>query len=187
EAGHLWDLRYPLADGSYAWVNNLSSEAPKQKTFEEVKDEVKAQYTAAERTRLISELAAKLAERVNNGEPLSALEAAAGTTVQKTEPVTRTTVPQGLSESAVAQAFVLQAGKTGSAESADNQSRTILRVAEVTPAPAASKEDLEKLTKLIAPELANQTLTEYTTALKARLGMSINEAELKRAFGVTEE
>ena len=37
-----------LADGSHAWVNVVSTEAPKQKTYDEVKDEVKAQYMTAE-------------------------------------------------------------------------------------------------------------------------------------------
>lgn len=176
-----------LADGSYAWINNLATEAPKQKAFEEVKDQVKAQYMAAERTRLVGELAAKLVERVNNGEAMTALEPAAGNTVQKTDAVTRNTVPQGLSESAVAQAFLLQAGKAGSAESNDRQTRTVIRVVEITPAAAPTKEDLDKLAKEIEPELANQTLVEYTEALKKRLGASVNEAELKRALGTTEE
>jgi peptidyl-prolyl cis-trans isomerase D len=176
-----------LSDGSYAWVNLLSTEAPKQKPFEEVKEQVKAQYIESERTRLISELAAKLVERINNGDPMIALEGAAGSSLQKTEAITRTTVPQGLSESAVVQAFALQPNKAGSAESADKQSRTILRVAEVTPAPTPSKEDLDKIAKQVEPELTNQTLTEYTEALKTRLGASINEAELKRALGTTEE
>lgn len=176
-----------LTDGSYAWINTLSTEAPKQKTFEEVKDQVKAQYMASEKTRLVAELAGKLVERVNNGEAMSAIEQAAGNTVQKTEAVTRNTVPQGLSESAVAQAFLLQTGKAGSAESSDRQTRTIVRVAEITPAAAPTKEDLDKLAKEIEPELANQALVEYTEALKKRLGASINEAELKRALGTTEE
>lgn len=176
-----------LPDNAYAWANTLSTELPKQKTFEEVKDEVKSQYMTSERNRMIGELATKLVERVNAGEPMSAIEAAAGSTLQKTDPVTRTTVPQGLSQSAVAQAFALQKGKAGSAETADRQSRAVLRVADIIPAPAPGKEDLDKLAKEIAPELSNQVLTEYTEALKKQLGASVNEAELKRVLGTSEE
>jgi len=176
-----------LPDNAYAWVNTLATEPPKQKTFEEVKDEVKSQYMTSERNRLISELAAKLVERVNAGEAMSAIEAAAGGTLQKTDPITRTTLPQGLSQSAVAQAFALQKGRAGSAETADRQSRVVLRVADVIPAPAPSKEDLDKLTKETAPELSNQVLTEYTEALKRQLGATVNEAELKRVLGTSEE
>ncbi|MGE0053632.1 MAG: SurA N-terminal domain-containing protein [Hyphomicrobium sp.] len=176
-----------LPDNTFAWVNTISTAPPKQKTFDEVKDEVKARYMSNERTRLISELASKLVERVDNGEPLSAIEAAAGNTVQKTDPVTRTTIPQGLSQSAVAQAFALQKGKAGSAETADRQSRVVLQVEDITPASAPSKEDLDKLAKEISPELSNQVLTEYTEALKKQLGATVNEAELQRVLGTSEE
>lgn len=176
-----------LSDGGYAWINVLSTEAPKQKPFEDVKEDVKGQFMANERARLVSELATVFVNRINAGEPMTALEAAAGNTVQKTEAVTRTTIPQGLSEAAVAQAFTLQQGKAGSAQSADQQSRTIIRVLEVVPAPAATKEDLDKIAKQIEPELTNQALTEYTETLKKNLGTSVNEAELRRALGITEE
>ena len=43
-----------LPDNTYAWVNTISTEPPKQKTFDEVKDEVKARYMSNERNRLIS-------------------------------------------------------------------------------------------------------------------------------------
>ena len=176
-----------LSDGGYAWINVLSTEPPKQKPFEDVKEEVKGKYMANERNRLVSELAAAFVNRINAGEPMTALEAAAGSTVQKTEPVTRTTVPQGLSEAAVAQAFSLQQGKAGSAQSADQQSRTIIRTVEVIPAAPATKEDLDRIAKQVEPELTNQALTEYTEALKKTLGTSVNEAELRRALGITEE
>lgn len=176
-----------LGDATYAWVNLLGTDAPKQKPFEEVKDQVKEQYVASERARLISELATSLVARVNNGEPMSAIEGAAGGSVQKTEPLTRTTIPQGLSESAVAQAFALQKDKAGSAESTDRPSRTIIRVQDITPAPEPKKEDLDKITRQLEPELSNQVLTEYTEALKKQLGASVNERELRRAVGVSEE
>ncbi len=176
-----------LADGGYAWVNTLSTEAPKQKTFEEVKDEVKARHLENERVRLLTELSAKLAERVNNGEPLSAIEAAASGTTQKTDAITRKTIPQGLGEATIAQAFVLAKGKAGSADSADKQTRTVFRVLDVTPAAAPTKDELDKLSKAMEMDLSNQILTEYTETLKTRLGANVNEAELKRALGITEQ
>ena len=176
-----------LADGGFAWVNTLSTDAPKQKPFEVVKDEVKARHLENERVRLLTELSAKLAERVNNGEPMSAIEGAAFGTTQKTDTITRTTIPQGLGEAAVAQSFVLAKGKAGSADSADKQTRTVFRVVDVTPAAAPTKEELDKLSKTMELDFSNQVLTEYTEALKSRLGANVNEVELKRALGITEQ
>ena len=175
-----------LGDGGYGWVNQISTEAPKQKPFEDVKEQVKGQFLAAERKRLVGELAGKLVERVNAGEALSALESSSGGKVDKTEPFARSSIPTGLSESGVIQAFALQKGKATSAESADRKSRTIIVVDDIMPAAAATKEQAEKLTRDIEGDLTNQALNEYTTALQSRLGLHMNEEALKRTLGAPE-
>ena len=75
--GNTDDTAIELADGGFAWVNVISTDAPKQKTFEQVKDQVKDNFVRSERQRLIDELAKKLTDRVNAGEPMTALEAQA--------------------------------------------------------------------------------------------------------------
>jgi peptidyl-prolyl cis-trans isomerase D len=181
------DEAVDLADGGYAWVNMLSKDDPKQRPFEEVKGEVKAQFMANERMRLVGELANKLVERLNAGEAMSAIEAASGGKTETTAPVTRTTVPQGLTENAVLQGFNLAKGKASSVETSDRGSRIVFRVTEITPAPAPTNEQLDGLSKQVEGDLANQALTEYTEALKQRLGTSFNEAELKRLSGNNEQ
>jgi peptidyl-prolyl cis-trans isomerase D len=181
------DTAIELADGGYAWVNMTSTDAPKQKPFDQVKDQVKDDYMSSERHRLIDELAKKLADRVNAGEPMTALEAEAKNKVEKTDPITRKTIPQSISEGIVAQAFALSKGKAGHGDSPDNTTEIVFKVADVIPAPAASLTETDQLNRRLEAELANQTLTEYTEALKKRLGTSVNEAELKAALGVSEE
>jgi peptidyl-prolyl cis-trans isomerase D len=181
------DTAIELADGGYAWINMISTDAPKQKPFEQVKDQVKDDYMSSERHRLIDELAKKLADRANAGEPMTALEAEAKNKVEKTDPITRKTIPQSISEGIVAQAFARAKGKAGHGDSPDRTSEIVFRVADVVPAPAASLTETDQLNRRLEAELANQTLTEYTEALKKRLGTSVNEAELKAALGVTEE
>jgi peptidyl-prolyl cis-trans isomerase D len=176
-----------LASGGFAWVNLLGTDAPKQRPFDEVKADVKIDYTLDERKRLVTDLANKLVERLNAGEAMSALEAAAFGKAEKTEAITRTTVPQGVSEAAVAQAFAFQVGKSSSAETSDKTSRIVFKVAEVTPAPAATKEQLDALSKNVQADLTSQVLNEYTESLKKSLNASVNEAELKRAFGGSDQ
>lgn len=181
------DTAIELSDGGYAWVNVISHDDPKQKPFEQVKDQVKDDYTSSERRRLIEELAKKLADRIDAGEPMSALEAAAKNKVEKTDPLTRKTIPQSLSEAVVAQAFALANGKAGRGDSPDHTTEIVYRVADVIPAPEASLTETDQLTHQLDAELANQTLTEYMEALKKRLGTSVNAAELSAALGLSEE
>jgi peptidyl-prolyl cis-trans isomerase D len=168
-------------------VNVISTDAPKQKTFEQVKDQVKDNFLRSERQRLIDELAKKLTDRVNAGEPMTALEAQAKNKVEKTEPLTRKTILQSISEAMVAQAFALPKGRASHGDSPDATTEIVFRVADIIPAPAPSLTETDALTRDLQDELANQTLTEYTDALKKRYGTSINEAELNGAIGVSDE
>ena len=181
------DQGVELPSGAYAWIAITGTDAPKQKTFEEVKGEVELDFKGFERQRLVTELANKLVLKINAGEPMTAIEAEAGAKTEKSEPFTRATIPQGLSEAAVAQAFVLADGKATSAQTSDRGSRTIFKVIAITPAPAPTKEQLDKLTSELQSDYTNQVLNEYAETLKARYNASINEVELKRALGIATE
>ena len=176
-----------LTNGGHAWVNLLSTQAPKERTFDEVKDQVKGSYMVSEQRRAVGELATKLTERLNNGEPIAAIEEAAGSKAEKTEAITRVTLPQGLSEPAVAQAFALLKGRAGHAENASKESQIVFRVADIVPAAEPTTEQINNLTRDLSADLNNQVLTEYTQSLKARLKATINEVELKRVTGTTGE
>lgn len=173
-----------LTNGGHAWVNQISTEAPKQRTYEEVKDDVKGQYLANEKARLVAELAGKMVEKLNAGEPMSAVEGDAHAKAESSGPVTRATIPQGLTAGAVAQAFSLAKGKAGSALTSSKGSEIVFRVKEVIPAAAPTESEKLALTEQLEGELANQALTEYTEALKAQYSASVNETELKRSLGV---
>lgn len=179
------DTPITLTDGGYAWVNLLGKTEPKEKEFDKVKAEVKAAYMADERARLLGELAKKLVDRMNAGADKAEIEKEAKGKFETSDAVTRATVPQGLSESAVAQAFTLPLNRAAAARSANTQSQTLLRVTEVVAAPAMTEAQRTALADALRPALANQVLTGFTEKLKVDLGTSINEAELRRAIGVS--
>jgi peptidyl-prolyl cis-trans isomerase D len=173
-----------LHDGGYAWVDVLGVTEAKQKPFDEVKDEVKKQAIANERKRLISELAAKLVERADKGEAMEALAKEAGAAnVDTTPPFTRSTEPQGMPKDAVNQAFSLAKGKAASAPTINGKSRVVFKVTEITPAPAPTREQRQKLDNDLRAQLTDEVLSEYVLALQDRLGATINEPEFKRATG----
>jgi peptidyl-prolyl cis-trans isomerase D len=181
------DSAIDLLNDGYAWVNVLSTDAPKQKTYDEVKDEVKKDYMSSEHHRLIDELAKKMTDKVNAGEPMTSLETEAKNKVEKTEPITRKTIPQSITQSMVTQAFGLPKGKAGHGPSSDNTTDIVFRVADIIPAAAPSLTETDELTRQLHDELANQSLTEYTEALKKRYGASVNQVEFNSAVGVGQE
>lgn len=172
-----------LSDGGAAWVNVLGITEERQKTFEEVKADVKSLYLDRERRRALAEFADKLVKRANDGAAFATLAAEAGDKPETTLPVTRSTTPQGLTQSAVTQAFALAKGEAASSETSDGRSRVVFRVVDIKPAPAPTQEQTDRLTKELRQQLGDDVLTEYVSALRDRIGVRVNEAALRRAVG----
>ena len=176
-----------LGDGGYAWIDVLAVTPEKQKPFEAVQAEVKADAIEQERRKEIAAFAAKLVERLTNGESFEALAKEIGAKLEKTNAVTRNTSPQGLPQNAVQLAFALPKGGATSALTADGKARIVLRVADVVPAPAPTPEQVNQLKAELARQMQNDVLAEYIGGLQTRYGLTVNEAALKQALGTERE
>jgi peptidyl-prolyl cis-trans isomerase D len=176
-----------LDDGGYAWIDVLAVTPEKQKPYEAVQAEVKAEAIEQERRKEIAAFAARLVERLNGGEPFEALAKEIGAKLEKTGPVTRNSSPQGLPRNAVQQAFALPKGSAASALTADGKARIIVRVADVIPAAAPTPEQVGQLKAELVRQLQNDILVGYVGGLQARYGHSVNEAALKQALGTDRE
>jgi peptidyl-prolyl cis-trans isomerase D len=173
-----------LRDGGFVWFDVLDVTEKKVKPFDQVKEEVRKVAINNERTRLIAELANKLIERADKGEAMATLATEAGAPKAETsQPFTRTTEAQGLPKDAVTKAFTLAKDRAGSALTADAKTRVVFKVTQITPAPAPTTEQRDKIVKDLRNQLADETLSEYVIALQKQLGTHINEKEFKRATG----
>ncbi len=174
-----------LSDGGYAWFDLVGSTPAKQKPFEEVKEEVLKQVKEDERRREIQQYAGKIVDRINAGESLEAIAKETFAKVEKSNPFTRNTSPQGLSQTAAQQAFLTAKDRATSALGADRATRVILKVVDIIPAPAVTPEQAEKLKADLLREMQSDVLAEYVGALQVRYGLKINEAAMRQALGET--
>jgi peptidyl-prolyl cis-trans isomerase D len=172
-----------LSEGGYAWVDILAITPEKQKEFAEVRDDVKAVWIDLETRKVVADAASRFAERAAKGEAMATLAGQAGGKVETTAPFRRFTAIPGLTEAAVSQAFALPMGRAGSAETQDGKSRVVFLVKDVVPAPPAKPEDTERLRADVIRQMQGDALQAYVAALQARLGVTINEAELRRVTG----
>ncbi len=172
-----------LEDGGYAWVDVLGTTDPKQKLFEDVKETIKTAWIEGERSKALAKLAGELVDRLNGGEDFEKLAKEMGGKLEKTLSVTRATIPEGLTQSVMSQAFVMDKGQGGSAETNDGKSRTIFRVVEVTPATKPTEAETGAIERELKQQLELEQSEEYVSALRKRFGVSINEPEFKRVTG----
>jgi peptidyl-prolyl cis-trans isomerase D len=131
----------------------------------------------------MASFAAKQAERIKGGEPMTKLAKELGGSVARTAPFKRADTPAGLPGAAVQQAFALPKGGATSVVTADGRSRLILRVAEVTPAPPPTAEQTKAMKEDVAKQVRVDLLEQYVGGLRTRYGYTINEALLKQALG----
>jgi peptidyl-prolyl cis-trans isomerase D len=176
-----------LGDAGYAWLDSLGTTPEKQKAFEDVQAEVKTGWLDTEKLKELGSQTAKFIDRATKGETLTALSKDTGGKVEKTNAITRSTSPQGLSQTAVAQAFALPKNGVLSSSTADNTSRTLMRVLDIIPAPAATPEQIEKIKSELKRQMQSDTLNAYVAGLQTQLGVNVNDAAVRQSLGLGQQ
>lgn len=173
-----------LQDGGYAWIDVAGVTPERQKPFEEMQADVKHQWLETERKKALTAAAQAVIERIDNGEKPEAVAKELGLKLETSQPFKRNAPPSMLTQTGARQVFALSKGKAVSAETADSKSRSVVILTEITPAPPPTKEQTEQLSAELVRQLQTDVLSEYVAALQARLGVSVNDAVLKRTLGL---
>ncbi len=176
-----------LTDGGYAWVDVVSVTPAADRPYEEVKTEVKAIWTREERRKRLSELAVKLAERLRAGEDFSAIAQEVGGKLATTLPVTRTAIPEGMTQAALSQAFVLSKGGIGHSETADGSSRVVFRVDDVKAPSELTKEQRDALRRELRQDMQADQIGAYIAALRDRFNATVNTQAFDRLMGAGQQ
>ncbi len=172
-----------LGNTGYAWVDVLEITDSKQKTFEEVKNDVKRVWEGEKNRTLLSKTARELTDKLKAGVDFAKVATEAGGKVETTGASGRTTIPDGLTQTAMAQAFAMKVGEFSNTETADGKSRTIFRVDEIKKAPDPSKELTAQLQGELRQQLRTDSIAAYIAALQQRFGVEINQAQFRRVTG----
>jgi peptidyl-prolyl cis-trans isomerase D len=176
-----------LGDTGYAWVDVVEITNAKQKTFEQVKEDVKRLWTGDQTRQILSDKAKELVDRIKAGEDFEKVAADAGGKVETTAALGRSTIPDGLTQAAMTQAFALKTGEVSHTETADGKSRSIFRVTEIKKAPESGKDLTTRLHDELLQQLRTDSIASYIAALQDRFGVEINQAQLRRVTGADQQ
>ena len=122
-------------------------------------------------------------EKANAGTAMEAIAKDLGLELRTTRPVTRFDADTGqyLTQPATQELFKLALGKTVSVRSAEGS--VILRLKEIqAPALAKEKDTLDRFGKQLDSMVANDLVAQLLGALRAKYGVTINEAVFAAAF-----
>jgi peptidyl-prolyl cis-trans isomerase D len=168
-------------DRGFVWFEVAKIEPSRDRSLDEVKDKVVAQWREDQIAKALAAKGADLVKQINAGADIAALAAAAGVEVKKAEDIHR----QGgasLPESVVTALFATPAGGAGSAATPDG--RTVFKVtADATPPLDWADAKTKALQDKASSGLTDDFVGQYIGALQRELGVTINDAVLRSAEG----
>uniref|UniRef100_UPI003BA95598 peptidylprolyl isomerase n=1 Tax=Stappia sp. TaxID=1870903 RepID=UPI003BA95598 len=167
----------------FLWFEVSEVVPARDRSLDEVRDQVVAAWTEAERGKRLDAAAGEMVSALNDGGELAALAAERGTEVRTAEGVKRSTSGGPLPADAVSGVFSGPVGTVGRATASDG-SRVVYRVADVqVPAFFREQGEIATLDTRLAEALQASIIGQYVQERETALGVSVNQANLNRVIG----
>ncbi|MDP4022138.1 peptidyl-prolyl cis-trans isomerase [Methylobacterium sp. NEAU 140] len=168
--------------GGYVWYDVTGIDAAHDKPFDEVRDAVKAGWTAAETAKRLQAKGRELVERLDKGETVEAVAKDAGVNAESASDLTRNQPKDQLTADVVNLIFATAVGKAGTAASGDG--RAVFKVTGATmPATAAGSPSDRTITQSFQTALSDDVLGEFIGEVQKNAGVTVDQAALRRALG----
>jgi len=173
-----------LRDGGYVWFSVDGMTPSRDRSFDEAREQVKAAWLEDERSRLISQKASELVQKINQGSPISAVAEDVKAPLLTVQGATRASRDKGLPATALAQAFLTPVAQASSSLGEASDQRVILYVqsAVVTP---ANDETSKGMNGEFAMALGDDIIAQFVVQTRQTLGVKTFEGAIQAAIGKT--
>jgi peptidyl-prolyl cis-trans isomerase D len=170
-----------LSGGGYVWYDVTGIDPSREKSLDEVRDQVAAEWREDQVAQRLTEKARQLAERLESA-TIESLGQEVGAPVQNATDLARRTAKDDLTTEAVNRIFAVPVGKTGHVANGDG--RVVFKVTAATVPPLitttqAAEQSETRLRNAMADDLVNQ----YIAQVRQDLGVTINQQALRQATG----
>jgi peptidyl-prolyl cis-trans isomerase D len=172
------------ADGGYIWYDVIGITPARERTLDEVKNEVEAQWRDDEIATRLKAKAADILDKLKNGGTLDAMAAANGVKVETASNITRTKPPETISGRMIDAIFHTARDAYASAEGDKPTQWNVFRVTDIkTPAFEANSPNGKALDDMVSRQVSDDVFGEYMAWLENDLGTSVNQSALQQALG----
>ena len=171
-------------EGGYLWYNVAGITPARDRTLDEVKDQVEARWRDDEIANRLKAKSAELLDKLKGGTPLDAVAASAGLKVQTADKLTRTKPEANLPPRVIAAVFHTAKDAFGSSEGDQPTDWVVFRVTDITtPKFDAAAPEMKRIAELIKKQESDEILEQYLAWLASDLGLSVNQAAFVQALG----
>ncbi len=171
----------PTKDRGYVWFDVTKVDPSHERSFEEAKPQVEAQWRAEQIDKALAAKAADLVKQLRDGASFADVAKSVGAVAKPVADIRRDE-KTSLPESVVAAIFREPADGVGSAATADG--RTVFKItADKTPPVEAIDPRVKQMAQELDAASREGLVDQYVTAMRRTLGVHVNPAVLQSAEG----
>ncbi len=174
--------------GGYVWFEVLGITPPRDRSLDEVKDQVAAKWHDDEVAARLRTKANELVKKLNDGAKLADEAASLGLKVETASGFRRDATLPGVPAGAITAAFRTAKDGVGQTEAEGGRQWLVFRVTDIVePKVDLASEDIKKLKETLQRALADEQGTAYVVKLEKDIGTSINEAAVAQVVGANNQ
>src|ERR1700730_11218895 len=171
-------------NGGYVWYDGLGITPSRERSLDEVKDQVEARWRNDQITSKLRTKATEMVQKLEQGGNLADEAASVGTKVETASGFRRDASPPGVPASAVAAAFRTAKDGVGQTAGTGNGEWIVFRVTDISVPPVdLASDDMKKLKETLERGLTDEQVGQYVTKLESDIGTSINQAAFAQVTG----
>jgi peptidyl-prolyl cis-trans isomerase D len=173
----------PYRNG-YVWYEVLGITPPRDRTLDEVKDQVEARWKDDQIATRLRTKATEMVQKLDAGGKLADEAASADGKVETAANFKREDSPAGVPSGLIAAAFRTNKDAAGQTPGSNPTEWIVFRVTDVKVPPAdPNSDDMKKLKDQLVRGLADEQLALYVAKLEKDIGTSINEEAFAQVTG----
>ena len=171
-------------NGGYVWFDVLGITPSRERTLEEVKDQVETKWREDQIASRLRSKAAEMVQKLDQGGKLADEAAASGSKVETAAGFKRDASLPGLPASAISAAFRTAKDGVGQAAGSGASEWIVFRVTDISVPPVdLGSDDIKKLKETLQRGLSDEEVAQYVTKLETEIGTTINQAALAQVTG----
>jgi peptidyl-prolyl cis-trans isomerase D len=175
----------PIAfKGGYVYYDVLGVTPPRDRTLDEVKDQVEARWREDQIASRLRAKTTEMVQKLEQGGKLADEAASVGAKVETASGFKRDASPPGAPSGVITAAFRTAKDGYGQTPGANGTEWIVYRVTDITAPPVdLASEEMKKLKDTLTRGFSDEQLGQYVTRLEKDLGTTINEAAVAQATG----
>lgn len=169
--------------GGWVWYDVTAIEPSRERTLDEVREQVVALWREEEVATRLAERARALTDKIDSGTPIEAVAAEAGQPVETAGDLARNSNTPVLTPAVVSRVYATSVGKAGSAPGGDNGRVVFVVTGATVPPLVGSSRETEQLVDQLRMFITEDLISSFIAQKQRDLGVNIDQTVLRRAIG----